>query len=79
MIRNSPRQSGTAAGFPESSGDRRPGVCGARPTAAWLTAIAAMLSPTVAAAILQLKWLHEVQTENKLQGDTLWLKAVYKF
>jgi hypothetical protein len=30
-------------------------------------------------AILELKWLHEVQTHNRLQGDIFWLKAVTKF
>jgi hypothetical protein len=29
--------------------------------------------------ILELKWLHEVQTQNRLQGDIFWLKAVTKF
>jgi len=27
----------------------------------------------------EFKWLHEVQAQNRLQGDILWLKAVYKF
>ena len=29
--------------------------------------------------IVELKWLHEVDTANRLQGDIIWLKAVYKF
>ena len=29
--------------------------------------------------IFELKWLHEVETENRLEGDIVWLKAVYKF
>ncbi len=29
--------------------------------------------------IWELKWLHEVQTEDRLQGNLFWLKAVYKF
>jgi hypothetical protein len=29
--------------------------------------------------IFELKWLHEVETENRLKGDIVWLKAVYKF
>ena len=27
----------------------------------------------------ELKWLHEFETENRLEGDIVWLKAVYKF
>ena len=30
-------------------------------------------------AIAELKWLHELETENRLKGDIVWLKAVYKF
>jgi hypothetical protein len=30
-------------------------------------------------AIVELKWLHEVQTHNRLQGDSVLLKAVYTF
>ena len=29
--------------------------------------------------ILEVKWLPELDTKNRLQGDYLWLKAVYKF
>jgi hypothetical protein len=29
--------------------------------------------------VVELKWLHETQTENRLKGDIAWLKAVYKF
>jgi len=29
--------------------------------------------------IFELKWLHETETENRLKGDIMWLKAVYKF
>jgi hypothetical protein len=29
--------------------------------------------------VFELKWLHEVETENRLQGDIVWLKVVYKF
>jgi len=29
--------------------------------------------------IFELKWLHEVETENRLKGDIVWLKAVFKF
>ena len=29
--------------------------------------------------VFELKWLHEVETENRLKGDIVWLKAVYKF
>jgi len=29
--------------------------------------------------IFEFKWLHEVETENRLKGDIVWLKAVYKF
>jgi len=29
--------------------------------------------------LFELKWLHEVETENRLKGDIIWLKAVYKF
>jgi len=29
--------------------------------------------------IFELKWLHEVETENRLKGDIVWLKAVCKF
>ena len=29
--------------------------------------------------IVELKWLHEVETQNRLQGDIVWLKAVFKF
>ncbi len=30
-------------------------------------------------AIVECKWLHEVETRNRLQGDIVWLKAVLKF
>jgi hypothetical protein len=29
--------------------------------------------------IMEIKWLREVETENRLKGDIVWLKAVYKF
>ena len=29
--------------------------------------------------IVELKWLHETATENRLQGNIVWLKAVFKF
>ena len=29
--------------------------------------------------IFELKWLHEVETENRLEGDIVWFKVVYKF
>ncbi len=29
--------------------------------------------------IAEFKWLHETQTENRLKGDIVWLKAVFKF
>jgi hypothetical protein len=29
--------------------------------------------------IVELKWLHETETENRLKGDIVWLKAVLKF
>jgi hypothetical protein len=29
--------------------------------------------------IFELKWLHEVETENRLKGDIVWLKVVFKF
>ena len=29
--------------------------------------------------VVELKWLHETDTEKRLEGDILWLKAVYKF
>jgi hypothetical protein len=29
--------------------------------------------------IAELKWLHETETENRLTGDILWLKVVFKF
>ena len=29
--------------------------------------------------IFELKWLREVETENRLKGDIVWLKAVFKF
>ncbi len=29
--------------------------------------------------VLELKWLPELETKNRLNGDYLWLKAVYKF
>jgi hypothetical protein len=29
--------------------------------------------------VTELKWLHETETENRLQGDIVWLKAVFKF
>ena len=29
--------------------------------------------------IWELKWLHETQAQNRMQGDTGWLKVLYKF
>lgn len=29
--------------------------------------------------LAELKWLHEVETKNRLQGDYVWLKVVFKF
>lgn len=29
--------------------------------------------------VSELKWLHEFETKNRLQGDIVWFKAVYKF
>jgi len=29
--------------------------------------------------VTEIKWLHEVETRNRLEGDYLWLKAVLKF
>jgi len=29
--------------------------------------------------VFEFKWLHEFETKNRLEGDILWLKAVYKF
>lgn len=29
--------------------------------------------------VAELKWLHEVETKNRLKGDTVWLKWVFKF
>jgi hypothetical protein len=29
--------------------------------------------------LVELKWLHETETEKRLEGDIVWLKAVYKF
>jgi hypothetical protein len=29
--------------------------------------------------IVEAKWLHELDTENRLKGDIFWLKAVFKF
>jgi hypothetical protein len=29
--------------------------------------------------VFELKWLHELETDNRLEGDIVWLKAVYKF
>jgi hypothetical protein len=29
--------------------------------------------------VVELKWLNEVETENRLKGDIVWLKAVFKF
>ena len=31
------------------------------------------------ALIVELKWLPELDTKNRLEGDYLWLKTVYKF
>jgi len=30
-------------------------------------------------AIAEFKWLHETETENRLKGDIVWFKGVYKF
>ena len=29
--------------------------------------------------IAEAKWLHEVETRRRLEGDYLWLKLVFKF
>jgi hypothetical protein len=29
--------------------------------------------------VLEAKWLTELDTENRVEGDIIWLKAVYKF
>ena len=29
--------------------------------------------------VAELKWLHETDTEKRLEGDLLWLKVVFKF
>jgi hypothetical protein len=29
--------------------------------------------------VLELKWLAELETKNRLQGDYIWLKLVYSF
>jgi len=29
--------------------------------------------------VFEFKWLHEFETKNRLEGDILWLKAVFKF
>jgi hypothetical protein len=29
--------------------------------------------------VFEFKWLHEVQTKNRLKGDILWLKGIFKF
>jgi hypothetical protein len=29
--------------------------------------------------IAEIKWLHEFETRNRLEGDYIWLKAIYKF
>jgi hypothetical protein len=29
--------------------------------------------------LAELKWLHETETKNRLEGDIVWLKAVFKF
>jgi len=29
--------------------------------------------------VFEFKWLHEVETKNRLEGDILWLKGVFKF
>jgi hypothetical protein len=29
--------------------------------------------------LLEAKWLPELETRNRLNGDYFWLKAVYKF
>jgi hypothetical protein len=29
--------------------------------------------------IAEIKWLHEVETRNRLEGDYLWLKLIFKF
>jgi hypothetical protein len=30
-------------------------------------------------SLVELKWLHEVETRNRLEGDIAWLKWIYKF
>ena len=29
--------------------------------------------------VLEAKWLNEMDTKNRVKGDIIWLKAVYKF
>jgi hypothetical protein len=29
--------------------------------------------------LVEFKWLFEMDTKNRLDGDYIWLKAVYKF
>lgn len=29
--------------------------------------------------VTEIKWLHEVETRHRLEGDYLWLKVVLKF
>jgi hypothetical protein len=29
--------------------------------------------------LAELKWLHEVETQRRLEGDYVWLKVVFKF
>lgn len=29
--------------------------------------------------VVEVKWLHETDTQNRLRGDVVWLKAVYRF
>jgi hypothetical protein len=29
--------------------------------------------------VAELKWLHEVDTVNRLEGDLIWLKVMVKF
>jgi hypothetical protein len=29
--------------------------------------------------VVEIKWLHELDTDNRFKGDIVWLKAVYKF
>lgn len=61
--------SGAGATF----GDFKAKTVGFGPVASWVTKIGG--HDTIA----EFKWLHETGTRNRLQGDLLWLKVLYKF